>query len=78
MPLKRTRFNPLWISETLFKYWLDEVKGSIYAFKCNKCQVILDLGNMGRTALRKHIQSKKHLSIEASRTSQPSGLFRAW
>ena len=33
---------------------------------------------MGRTALRKHIQSKKHLSIEASRTSQPSGLFQAW
>ena len=48
-PAKRTKFNVLWKSDS----WLSEDLSSEFSFKCLKCCMTLELGNMGKgTGLR--------------------------
>ena len=76
--MRKCKFNLIWKEEEQFKRWLIEDECSIFSFKCKKCQVTLDLGNMGRTAVLKHMKTRKHIDIGVTRKSQSSELLKAW
>lgn len=75
---KRTKFNPLWKSDPVFKNWLEEDKSSIHAFRCKVCQSRYELANMGKPAVSRHMTSKKHISLMQSRAGQSSSLLASW
>ena len=51
--MKKTIFNKLWLEDAHFASWLEKDKTSVSTFKCKRCQLTLELGNMGRRALTK-------------------------
>ena len=61
LSMKRTHFNVAWKIDTMFQSWLLEDPASKHNFKCKVCQSILELGNMGKAVLTKHIKSVKHV-----------------
>ena len=67
--MKRKKFKKCWKNDPNFKSWLVEDLPSAFYFKCTKCQCTLELGNMGKGAITKHIKRKKHLEVDASRLS---------
>ena len=48
-----------------------------HAFKCKRCVVSLDLGNMRKGAVTNHMQSKKHVSAMEINKSQSNCLLKA-
>ena len=78
MSAKRTVFNHSWSSDPKYKDWLVEDPNSKYRFKCSKCLCTLDLSNMGKTALNKHITSKKHSSQVINSKSSEANMLSAW
>ena len=75
--MKKTKFNAAWKREPVFS-WVAEDENSVFNFKCSKCQCILELGNMGRGALTKHMKSLKHTSVDQGRQSKSAGLMSSW
>ena len=59
----KREFNPAWKNEAQFKSWLAEDETSIYSFKCRKCHATLDLGHVGKNALKQHMKSQEHKSV---------------
>ena len=63
MSSKRTTFNPVWMNANLnpnFSAWLEPVNKSPYEATCKKCNVRINLSNMGRQALISHMEGLKY------------------
>ena len=75
---KRTFFNKSWKDEAPYKSWLQEDEFSNLYFKCSKCQVKLELGNMGKGALNKHMKSRKHMQVHDGRQSKSAQMLTSW
>ena len=78
MPVKRTLFQSKWKNDPKFKSWLAEDPESKLYFVCKKCQVTRELGNMGKTALTRHMNSQKHIGLDQTRKSRSAGLMASW
>ena len=76
--MKQTKFNPAGKNESQFKSWIAEDEVSIFYFKCRKFHATLDLGNMGKGPLTKHMKSLKHIGVNEIRKSQSAGLLKSW
>ena len=76
--MKRTHFNVAWKIDTMFQSWLLEDPASKHNFKCKVCQSTLELGNMGKAVLTKHIKSVKHVRNSESRKSSSAAMLAFW
>ena len=69
LSMKRTHFNVAWKIDTMFQSWLLEDPASKHNFKFKVCQSTLDLGNIGKAVLSKHIKSVEHVRNSEGRKS---------
>ena len=76
--MKQTKFNAAGKKESQFKSWIAEDEASTFSFKCRKCHATLDLGNMGKRPLTKHMKSLKHIDVNETRKIQSAGLLKSW
>lgn len=65
-------FNDLWLKNPDYHDWLQTDKDR-YRAKCKLCFKSFSVSSMGESALKSHLKSKKHQSIEQIRSS--SGTF---
>lgn len=63
---RRTVFNPLWVEDPLFEPWLERVEGEQSSGYCKLCRCSVHLSNMGKRALIKHTETKKHRTVVSS------------
>ncbi|GBN45011.1 hypothetical protein AVEN_56207-1 [Araneus ventricosus] len=54
--------NPLWTTKDAYAGWIGACEYRHKA-KCKLCYKEIDASNMGKAALKKHIQGTKHLSL---------------
>lgn len=76
--MKPTKFNPIWKSDPLFKACLQGDPSCIRNFYCSFCKTTLDLGNMGKGAVRKHLLSKIHVENSRRKSSSSAAMLDAW
>ena len=61
---KTTNFNSSWLSDPKFSGWLGKHPSSLHKARCILCCKDIDLGNMGKGALRSHADGAKHKAKE--------------
>lgn len=71
--IKQTAFNKAWLQDPDFSSWIAEA--SKYKAKCTVCNVLFELGNMGKKALRSHAKGKKHQSLANMKETQHNSLL---
>ena len=59
----------------MFQSWLLEDPASKHNFKRKVCQSALELGNMGKAVLTKHIKSVKHVRNFENRKSSSAAML---
>ena len=76
--MKFTFFNPDWLQSD--KYWLPENNDDKRSFGCSVCNVrSLELGNMGKQALEKHMRTKKHGErLKSISSAGPMSRMKLW
>ena len=57
---KTTIINSSWLSDPKFSGWLGKHPLSLHKARCILCCKDIDLGNMGKGALRSHADGAKH------------------
>ena len=76
--MKLTNFNPVWKKDALFQAWLLPDPMNKHNFRCKFCQSSLELANMGRAAVVKHMKSSKHVTNSQELNSTSAGLLASW
>ena len=76
--MKRTKFNRKWLKEPSYASWIKEDPLTQFSFKCSLCSVSLELGNMGRGSVERHMNSVKHRQYAANQNSGSSQLLISW
>ena len=76
--MKLTNFNIVWKKDPLFQAWLLPDPTTKHNFRCKLCQASLELGNMGRGALVKHMKSSKYVKNSQESNSASAGLLASW
>ena len=64
-------FSDLWLNDDRYRLWL--LRGpDKHKAKCRYCLKVFDIGNMGESALKSHMEGKKHIALlkNASVTTQ--------
>ena len=77
-PVKHTKFNMCWLTDSNYVDWLAINEKSIFSAKCKLCMCCFELGNMGKGALNSHSNSKKHQNKVSEYKSKSSKLLSAW
>lgn len=57
------RYNHNWETQAAYKDWLRPFKGDNRKALCSSCDKVIELSNMGESALKSHIKSAKHIRI---------------
>ena len=60
MPGGKCVFNSSWTQEKDFQQWLAPVKGDKHSAYCKLCSRQFNIGNMGKSALKSHMNGKTH------------------
>lgn len=66
MAMKKTFFDPFWLSRDDFKLWISQVDGDSSSASCKLCSKTFSLSNMGEQALLSHAKGKTHRKAEGS------------
>ncbi|XDV39420.1 hypothetical protein PO909_008670 [Leuciscus waleckii] len=62
----KCRFNNVWLHLETYKTWLEKVQDPRKA-RCGLCSKIIDISNMGESALASHAKGAKHQAVVAAR-----------
>lgn len=54
-------FNTAWLSHPDYRDWLERV--SIHKARCHVCKKVVDISNMGESALKSHAKGTKHVRL---------------
>lgn len=65
-PQKQCHFQEVWLGMPQFSDWLKRVENNEYEASCTVCRTVFSLSNMGKNALRSHMDGKKHLQATSS------------
>ena len=60
-------YNRQWELNSQYKGWLTAFKGDRKKALCKCCDRIIDVSNVGESALKSHMKSKRHKSNSGSR-----------
>ena len=75
---KTSRFNTDWLSREEYKNWLLPEESDNIKARCKICKRTFSLSNMGKTAVKSHVEGKKYASsVKVSqRTESVSDFFK--
>ena len=76
MPKYGCSFNPEWLENDRYKQWIQKTSSINQAY-CRLCSKVIDISNMGESALMSHMKSVKHEKNVRSGCVSVLSLFKA-